>query len=56
MKDQQLTSSPPSHWSTHWDEGEEEEGEEDEPELPVDYAFLGGIPSYNKYNNFKFNN
>jgi len=40
MKDQQLTSSPPSHWSTHWDEGEEEEGEEDEPELPVDYAFL----------------
>jgi hypothetical protein len=41
MKDEQLTgSTPPSHWSTDWDEGGEELEEEEEPELPVDYAFL----------------
>ncbi len=50
LKDEQLTgSTPPSHWSREWegDEGDKDIVGEGEPELPVDYAFLGGIPFQN---------
>ena len=60
MKDQELTSAPPSHWSRDWGEqegageGQEAELEDDGPELPVDYAFLGGTPVFISCYRFRF--